>query len=162
MRRACSRDRSGRGFSWSVRPVSGRSPVHAPPFSTACRAMRFDRGGVDGQGHAVRTAAAERFENRLPVPALGPAIEPIVDRRVGTIVRRAVAPSRTALKHMNDPADDAPIVIARGTRLVRWKTQLDLRPLPIVKPEQPFAHGILPGRIISVQQNHTTSIRYRP
>ena len=162
MHRACNQDRSARGSSWCGPRVSGRSPVHAPPFSTACRAMRFDRGGVDGQGHAVRTAAGERFKDRLPVPALGPAIESIVDRRVGTIVRRAIAPSRAALKHMNNPADDAPIVITRGARLVRWKTQLDLRPLPIVQPEQSFAHSIPLDRINSAQQNQNRLIRYRP
>lgn len=48
--------------------------------------MRFDRGGVDGQSHTVLAAAGERFKDRLPMFALGPAIEAIVDRRVRTIV----------------------------------------------------------------------------
>lgn len=101
--------------------------------------MRFDRGAVDRQGHAVHTAASVRFKDRLPVPALGPPIE---DRRVRSIVRRALAPSRAALKHMNDPADDAPIVITRGAYLVRWKTRPDLRPLLIVQPEKSSMHGV--------------------
>lgn len=158
MRKACSRDRSARGFSWSDRRASGRSPVHAPPFSAACRAMSFDRGGVDGQGHPVLATPGKRFKNRLPMPALGPAIEPIVDRRVRTVVRRAIAPPRTALKHMNNAADDASIVIARRPRLVRWKMRLYARPLPIVQPE----HQILSGRIVSAQQNQSPLIRYRP
>lgn len=147
MRRACTQDRSVRGFSWSVHRANGRSPVHAPPFSAACRAMRFDRGGVDGQSHCVLAATGERFKDRLPMSALGPAIEPIVDRRVRTILRRTIAPARAALKHMNDTAYDASIVIALRASLVRWKMWLYLSPLPIVEPEQSFAHRSPLGRI---------------
>jgi hypothetical protein len=50
--------------------------------------MRFDRGEVDGQSHAVLAAAGERFKDRLPMFALGPAIETIVDRCVRTMVVR--------------------------------------------------------------------------
>ena len=75
-------------FRGPARRASGRSPVHAPPFSAARRAMRFDRGGVDRQSHSVLAAAGERFKDRLPMSALSPAIEPIVDRRVRTMVVR--------------------------------------------------------------------------
>lgn len=102
--------------------------------------MRLDRGGVDGQDHAVLAAAGERFKNRLPMSALGPAVEPIVDRGVRTKVGRAIAPTRTALKHVNDTADDASIVIARRSGLVRWQMRLYLRPLFVVEPKQSFAH----------------------
>src|SRR5690349_13137680 len=118
MRKVCNQGRSARGFSWSAHRASGRSPVHAPPFSAARRAMRFDRGGVDGQTHAVLAAAGESFKDRLPMSALGPAIETIVDRRVRTIVGRAIAPACATLKHVNDTADDASIVIARWPGLV--------------------------------------------
>lgn len=40
------------------------------PLFRALRAMRFDRGGVDGQSHAVFTAAGERFKDRPPMAAL--------------------------------------------------------------------------------------------
>ena len=132
MRMVYNQGHSARGFSWSAHRASGRSPVHAPPFSAARRAMRFDRGGVDGQSHAVLAAAGERFKDRLPMSALGPAIETIVDRRVGTIVGRAIAPPCTALKHMNDTADNASIVIARRAGLVRWQMRLYLSPLLVV------------------------------
>src|SRR5512134_2204043 len=111
MCKVCNQGRSARGFSWSARRASGRLPVHAPPFSAARRAVRHDRGGVDGQGHAVLAAAGERFKDRLPMSALGPAIETIVDRRVRTILGRAIAPACAALKHVNDTADNASIVI---------------------------------------------------
>ena len=162
MRKVCNQGRSARGFSWSVHRASGRSPVHAPPFSAARRAMRFDRGGVDGQNHAVLAAAGERFKDRLPMSALGPAIEPIVDRRVRTKVGRAIAPARAALKHVNDTADNASIVIARRASLVRWQMRLNLSPLFVVQPKQTFAHRSPPCRINSERGNQRSLIRYRP
>src|SRR6185312_5319879 len=111
MRKVCSQGRSARGFSWSAHRASGRSPVHAPPFSAARRAVRLDRGRVDGQRHAVLAATGERFKDRLPMFTLGPTIEPIVDRRVRTIVERAIAPACPALEHVNDAADNTSIVL---------------------------------------------------
>lgn len=162
MRKVCNQGRSARGFSWSARRANGRSPVHAPPFSAARRAMRLDRGGVDGQSHAVLAAAGERFKDRLPMSTLGPAIEPIVDRRVRTKVGRAIAPARTTLKHVNDTADDASIVFALRSGLVRWQMQLYPSPLLVVEPKQSFAHRSPPCRISSVQGNQSALIRYRP
>lgn len=75
MRKVCNQGHSARGFLWSAHRASGRSPVHAPAFSTARRAIRFDRGRVDGQSQAVLAAAGERLKDRLPMSALGPAIE---------------------------------------------------------------------------------------
>ena len=162
MRKVCNRDRSARGFSWSSRRVSGRPPVHAPPFSAARRAMRLDRGGVDGQGHAVLAAAGKRFKDRLPMSPLGPPIEPVVNRRVRTVVRRTVAPSSAALKHVNDTADDASIIIARRAGLVRWQMRLDPSPLLVIEPEQPSTHRNLPHRIKAARENQSSLIRYRP
>lgn len=142
MRTVGNRGHSAREFSWSAHRASGRSPVHVPPFSTARRAMRFDRGGVDGQSHAVLAAAGERFKDRLPMSALGPAIKAIVDRRVRTIIGRTIAPTCAALKHVNDTADNASIVIARRASLVRWQMRLNLSPLLVVQPKQPLAHPI--------------------
>ena len=147
MRKGYNRGRSARGFSWSARRASGQSPVHAPPFSAARRAMRLNRGGVDRQCHAVLAAARERFKDRPPMSALSPAIETIVDRRVRPIVERAIAPACTALKHMNDTADNASIIIARRAGLVRWQMRLYLSPLLVVEPEQPFTHRSRPRRI---------------
>jgi len=162
MRKVCNQDRLVRGFLWSARRASGRSLVHAPPFSAARRAMRLNRSGVDGQSHAVLAATRERFKDRLPMAALGPAIEAIVDRRVRTKLGRAVAPARTALKHVNDAADDASIVFTRRPGLVRWQMRLYLSPLLVVKPEKSFAHRSPSCRISSGQGNQNVLIRYRP
>jgi hypothetical protein len=162
MRKVCNQGRLARGFSWFAHRASGRPPVHAPPFSAARRAMRLDRSGVDGQSHAVLAAAGERFKDRLPMSALGPAIETIVDSRVRTILGRAITPACAALKHVNDTADDASIVIARRACLVRWQMRLYLSPLLVVEPEQSFAHRSPPRRINSVRGNQNSIIRYRP
>ena len=147
MRRVCSRDRSARGFSWYGLRVSGRSPVHAPPFSAAGRAMRLDRGGIDRQGHAVLAAVRQRKEYSLPTPAFGPAIETIVDGRIRTIFGWAIAPSRARLEHVNDSADDAPIVVARRPGEICRQVRRYPNPLPVVQPKQPFSHQTLPSRI---------------
>lgn len=109
--------------------------------------MRFDRGGVDGQSHAVLAAAGERFKDRLPMAALGPAIETVVDRRVRTIVGRTVGRACAALKHVNDTADDASIVIARRAGLVRWQMRLDLSPLLVVQSPTWPVRAAAPFRI---------------
>lgn len=148
MHTVCSQDRSARGFSWCARRVSGRSPVRAPPFSAAGRAMRLDRGGVDRQGHAVLAAIGQGFEDRPPASAFRPAIKAIVDGRVGTILGRAVAPAGTALKHMDDAADDPPIVISVGSGQIRRQVWRNACPLPVIQPKQPCAHQSLPCRIV--------------
>src|SRR5919108_4504605 len=149
MRKVCNQGRSAHGFSWSARRASGRSPVHVPPFSAARRAMRLDRGGVDGQSHVVFAARGERLKDRPPMSALGPAIEPIVDRRVRTKVGRAITPARATLKHMDDAADDASIIFALRSGLVRWQMRLYLSPLLVIEPEQSLAHRSPPCRISS-------------
>ena len=164
MRKVCNQDRSTRGFLWSVRRASGGSPDScSPPLSAARRAMRLDRGAIDRQSyHAVLAAAGERLKGRLPMSALGPAIEPVVDRRVRTKVRRAIAPARATLKHVNDTADNASIVTARGPCLVRWQMRLYLSPLPVAKLEKSFAHRSSPAESIRHKRNQSPLIRYRP
>ena len=140
MRRVCSRDRSARGFSWCVRHASGRSPVRAPPFSAAGGAMCLDRGGVDRQSHTVLAAIGQGFEDGPPAPAFGPAIEAIIDGRVGTILGRAIAPASAALEHMNDAADDPPIIISFGSGQVCRQVRRNACPLLVIQPKQPCAH----------------------
>jgi hypothetical protein len=144
MRKVDNQDHSARGFLWSARHASGRSPVRAPPFSAARRAMRLDRGGVDRQGHAVLPAMGQRLEDRLPTSALGPAIEAIVVR---TVFGRAVAPACATLEHVHDAADDASIIPALGSGQIGRQVRRDARPLPIIQPEQSRAHQFLPCRI---------------
>src|SRR6266705_1563537 len=139
MRRVCNPDRSAREFWWCVRRGNGRSPVPAPPFSAA-----------------VRAAIGQRLEDRLPMSALGPAIEAIVDGRVRTIFGRAIAPARAALEHVDDAADDAAIVLALGSALVGRQVRFNACPLPVAEPEQPFAHRSLPVPNRSARENQSS------
>ena len=153
MRKVCNQDRSAREFSWCVRRASGRSPVHAPPFSAAGRAMCLDRG---------RVAVGQGFEDRPPAPAFGPAIEAIVDGRVGAILWRAIAPAGATLKHMNDAADAPPIVITFRSGQVSGQARRNACPLPVIQPKQPCAHRKPPVPNRSVRENQNALIRYRP
>jgi hypothetical protein len=162
MRRACIQDRSARGFSWCGRHVSGRSPVRAPPFSAAGRAMRLDRCGIDRQGHTVLAAISQRVEDRLPTPTLRPAIEAIVDGRVRTIFGWAIAPACTRLEHMHDAADDASIVVARRPGEICRQVRRYPRPLPVAQPKQSFSHRTSPVPNRSERENQCSLIRYRP
>ena len=85
-------------------------PVFSPPFSAAARAVSFHDGAVD-QIQTVARFGCQRIEGPLPDAASRPAIEAIVDGRVGTILGRAIAPARAALEHMNDAADDPTIIL---------------------------------------------------
>jgi len=162
MRRVCSQHRSARGFSWCVHRASGRSPVRAPPFSATSGTMRFDRGRIDRQSHAVLAAIGQGFEDGSPAPAFRPAIEAIVDSRVRTILGRAIAPASTTLQHMDDAADDPPIVISFGSGQVRRQMRRNACPLPVIQPKQPCAHRKPPVPNRSARENQNASIRYRP
>ena len=77
----------------------------------------------------------DAFENLLPNAAIAPTGEPVVDGLVRTIFRRTILPAATHLQNVHDPAQDAPIVLALGTGLVRRQMWNDLRPLLIVEPK---------------------------
>lgn len=61
----------------------------------------------------------------------------VVDRCRRTIDPRAVLPAAADLEHVDDAADNPPIVVAMRPGLVLWQQRLDHRPLPIVEPEFP-------------------------
>jgi len=162
MHGACNQNRSAHEFSWCVRRASGRSPVHAPPFSATGGAMRLDRGRVDRQDNAVLAAVGQGFEDCLPPPAFGPAIEAIVDGRVRAILGRAITPAGATLKHMNDAADDPSIVLTFRSGQVSGQVRRNACPLPLIQPKQPCAHQKPPVPNRSARENQNALIRYRP
>ena len=58
----------------------------------------------------VTAPVAAMASNKRSRTGAGPTVEAVVDRRVGAVVRRAVAPARARAKHVNDPADHPPII----------------------------------------------------
>lgn len=101
--------------------------------------MRLDVGAV-GEKLPVRApVSGQRGVDALPDPFPGPAIEAIIDCRIGAVFRWAIAPATAATKHMDDPAQDAPVIDPRRAAIMRQQRR-DLRPLLVIQPEQ-TAHG---------------------
>jgi hypothetical protein len=106
--------------------------------------MSFDRGRVERQRDGILAKLGQRFKDCAPSSALGPTIEAIVDGRVRAVFTRTIAPSRTRLQHVNDAADDAPIVVPLRSRQPRRQMRFDPRPLPVIQPEQTLTHSLAP------------------
>lgn len=87
------------------------------------------------------------FVYRLPNSPPAPAVEPVVDRLVRAVFRRTVHPPASGLQHMHDPAQDAPIIVARRSGLLGWQKRLNLRPLLIIEPEQVRTHELAPDSV---------------
>jgi hypothetical protein len=124
--------------------------------------MSFDRGRVERQHNTVFAGLGQRFENCGPSSSLGPAIEAVVDRRVRAVFTWTIAPSCTRLQHVNDAADDAPVVAPIRPRQSRRQMRLDTRPLPVIQPKQASAHSLAPESRTRRQENHVALFRYRP
>lgn len=123
--------------------------------------MSLDRGRVQRQRDGIFARLRQGFEDRAPSAFLGPAIEAIVDRRVRAVLARAIAPPPARLQHMDDAADDTPIVVPLRTRQALWQMTLDARPLLVVQPKQTRTHSLAPYSQPGAM-NHVAPIRYRP
>jgi hypothetical protein len=106
--------------------------------------MSFDRGRVERQRDGIFAGLGQRFKDGAPSSSLGPTVEAIVDGRVRAIFARAVTPSPTRLQHVNDAADDAPIIAARRPRQSPRQMRFDTRPLLVVQPKQTLTHSLAP------------------
>ena len=123
--------------------------------------MSLDRGRVERQGDGVFAWLGQGLEDRTPSAFLGPAVKPIVDRRVGAVLVRAIAPAPTRLQHMDDAADDPSVVVPLRTRQARWKMRFDASPLLVVQPKQTRTHSLAP-LTLGGAENYIATIRYRP
>ena len=124
--------------------------------------MSFDRGRVERQRDGIFAKLGQRFKDCAPSSALGPAIEAIIDRRVRTVFARTITPSRARLQHVNDAADDAPIVVPIRPRQSRRQMRFDTSPLPVIQPKQTPAHSLAPESRTRRQENHVALFRYIP
>ena len=82
------------------------------------RAMGLYIGAVDGDGPAKAAVCDQGVVDALPDLAPRPAIEAVVDRGVGAVFGRAIAPAAPGLQDVDDPADDATVVDPASTRLI--------------------------------------------
>jgi len=155
---------SARGFWSYARRASGRSRGGRPPFCASGGAVDLDVRTVDRHrpNHAGRTRQC--IENIGPDALSAPTIEPVVDRRVGIIVRRTIAPPRARAQHMHDPADDPAVIDTMRAAPPSRHQWLNPFPIRIAQPIQLLPHQ---GLLDSEALNHNSSragilIEYRP
>src|SRR5260370_40935165 len=134
----------------NCRAQDGNCSLHGvptPPFSAASAAMRFDMRAVEGHSFRRLSRFGHRLEDALPNSLRTPAVEAIVDRFGRPIFRRTIDPSTSALEHMHDPAQTAPIVLRLHATAIAWNKRLTLRPLPVAKPKQVRPHLLAPDSV---------------
>ena len=132
--------RRRRGPWYYARRASVQSPVSVPPFSARGRAMRLDVRGIDhlrpGRAPPIGKLAKQSFPHAAPRPAH----EAIVDRRQRAVLRRTIAPSAAALRHMQDTADDPPVIDTGLPAHVGLQERGDLLPLMVIQSKQVASH----------------------
>lgn len=106
--------------------------------------MRFDMRAVESHSFRRFSRFGRRLEDALPNSLRTPAVEAIVDRLGRPIFRRTIDPSTSALEHMHDPAQNAPIVLRLHATAIAWNKRLNPRPLPVAKPKQVRPHLLAP------------------
>jgi hypothetical protein len=109
--------------------------------------MRFDMRAVEGHSFRRLSRFGHRLEDALPNSLRTPAVEAIVDRFGRPIFRRTIDPSTSALEHMHDPAQNAPIVLRLHATAIAWNKRLNPRPLPVAKPKQVRPHLLAPDSV---------------
>lgn len=77
-------------------------PSKKPPFSARRRAVSLDRGRVDGGRGVEAGVALQGLEDIMPDALSASPIEPVVDRRVRTVLRRTIQPARPGPQREND------------------------------------------------------------
>lgn len=146
-----------------VRHASARWLVGRPPFSTRRRAVRLDVGAVDGHAPVETAMPRDGLEHGMPQSLAAPPIEAVVDRCIGAIGGRAIPPACARAQHMNDPADDTPIVHPMRAPAAPRQKWLQTCPFCITHPVE-LGHVLPPslGRRESQSNRRGNQIRYRP
>ena len=106
--------------------------------------MSLDGRAVQREDQSLVARLGQGFEDRAPSTASSPAIEAVVDRRIGSIVTRTITPAAARLQHMDDAADDTPIISALRPAQSAGKMRGNARPLPIAQPKQSSLHRRAP------------------
>ena len=78
------------------------------------------------------TGGGERVEHASPDAAAGPAHEPVIQRLARAVGRRCVRPTAALPQHVDDPADQSPIVHAWNAADVLRQQGLEPRPLRVL------------------------------
>ncbi len=97
--------------------------------------MRLDRRTVDHRERWGIAAGNQRREDPLPKTASAPAVVSVEGRRIRPIFVGKRTPTAALAQPMDDPADDAAIVLAFRSGVDHREMRLDRRPLLIAEPE---------------------------
>ena len=97
--------------------------------------MCLDVRRIDHLRLGRSTALGKFTEEMLPDTPFGPPGEAIVDGCVRTILRWAILPATATSQHMQDAADDPPIIRPFLTPDIARQVRFDPLPLVVVEPE---------------------------
>jgi hypothetical protein len=132
------------------RPLASASAwifVLRPPRErpTACFfSALFRRPPIGGLSRAWSRSSGYRWLAHSRPTAPCPANKPVIDCRRRTVLGRTIAPAATALQHMDNAADDTPVVYSLDASHVRRQMRLDPPPLLIARPKKIPAHAPRP------------------
>ena len=107
--------------------------------------MRLDVSGVDHLDLGRSAAVSEHAKEPLPNTAFRPADKPVVDGRVRSIFRRAIAPPTPGLDNMHDAADHTTVINTRFAAHIRGQKRPDAFPLLVTQPKQVASHHMSPN-----------------
>src|SRR2546423_1036976 len=85
------------------------------------------------------TTGSTSLASSAPWSSVHSSLAPI-DCRRRAVLGRAILPAAAALKHMDDPADHAPVVLPLDTAHVGRQVRFNPTPLLIAQPKQVLAH----------------------
>jgi hypothetical protein len=123
------------------------------------RTVRLDVRAVDHLDLARSTPPGKLTEQLLPDAALGPTGKAVVDRRVRTVLRRAILPTAAALQHVQDAAQHPSVVHT----LLAPHVGRQVRFNPSPRSGAPATvHGIFPHRRHIQGSRHCASVPHRP
>jgi len=106
--------------------------------------MRFDVRTIDGDWSDDPGLAGQSLEYLEPEALSAPAVEAVVNRRVGTVFRRTIPPASSRPQHVYDPADHPAIVHPMCATPSARQQRLKALPFHLAQPVKLLAHqGLL-------------------
>jgi hypothetical protein len=96
----------------------------------------LDQRGVDEQPRWQILVRGQSMKDAFPGAVVGPPHEAVVERFLGAVVERAIAPTPAAAQRMHDPGEHPAIIHAGNTARIAGQQGLYPRPLLIGKPKQ--------------------------
>jgi len=107
--------------------------------------MGFYVAGIHGHRSVHARRSGQGVKNIRPNPLSAPAVEAVVDRRVGAVDFWAIAPARTRFQHVHNAADHTSIINPMRSLAPSWQQRLNPPPFRIAEPVDLLCHSSLPS-----------------